>query len=184
MTKNRTREGAGWLRSIAPRARRMLWGAALVACDPSPGASMDGVAIGAVDGGALDPQGSGDASRGDSSINQLGNPPGCPASEPTAGDPCTGPKGLDCAYRVSQCDPCGTHLACVGGQWARQSPQCPGPMPLCPAVLPAAGTPCSWACGTTWQCGYPACTGPMGLVATCSAGSWTVAPPPAQCNGG
>jgi hypothetical protein len=140
---------------------------ALVGCSTGSGSSGSASDASGTDGGGL--------AEGSSS--------NCPASVPTQGEAC-GPAGLSCGYPGTTCSPCGPTANCTNGSWQIELPPCHAAFPPCPTTLPEAGTPCSWTCGGTWQCGYPSCTGPLDRMATCTGGMWSIAPVSPVCEAG
>jgi hypothetical protein len=81
-------------------------------------------------------------------------------------------------YDVTECQPCGNQMQCSGGTWKSLQPPCRAPTPPCPLATPMPNTTCpAWTCRSTWECGYPACTGPIDTTATCSGGTWQITAP-------
>lgn len=125
------------------------------------------------------PEAGGDgAVRNDGSADG-GNPPGCPATQPSGA--CAGPTKSTCQYGCSSC-------FCQAGQWQCVAPGCSGGcLPTPPAADEACGGGC---CGPSvgMTCDYP-CPGGGAQHATCVGGSgggkWRVnACPPSISNPG
>lgn len=99
-------------------------------------------------------------------------PTPCPTTQPANGDACTF-EGVTCPYTDPSCADAGAEATCSGGVWSvsQFGPSCLG---LCPATLPATGTPCSGCCVAT-GCTYLDESGCPALLA-CENGFWAVSP--------
>lgn len=119
------------------------------------------------------------------------NPPGCPASQPAFGTPCSIPETEQCVYAY--------HTACPGvpsqgsycdartHTWRNIASSCnPPPPSICPDSPPTQGSAC--VPGRTTPCTYGNCGGAPTTEARCdpSTSTWQVQqsscnPPPPMC---